>query len=181
LTAGDELWFTTDGQQALDTPYLATERLLPYYCFKYGVSGYEFWGVSWWTYNPWERGWHTFIRQSAEGKEWRWVRYPNGDGYLTYPGEPVGLTEPVSTIRLEQVREGIEDYEYFCLLRERIAAAQQRGMDTTAAEQALEQVRALVTIPNPGGLRSTELLPDPEAVFTLRRAVAEQIVRLRGV
>ena len=50
LQDGDEIWFTTDGQMATDTPYCAIERLYPYYCWKYGVSGYEFWGVSWWTY-----------------------------------------------------------------------------------------------------------------------------------
>jgi hypothetical protein len=30
--AGRQMWFTCDGQMATDTPFLATERMLPYYC-----------------------------------------------------------------------------------------------------------------------------------------------------
>ncbi|MDH7568175.1 MAG: DUF4091 domain-containing protein, partial [Armatimonadota bacterium] len=168
---GKKMLFTCDGQMATDTPYLATERLLPYYCFKYDVIGFEFWGVSWWTYDPWERGWHTFIRQSNDGKEFYWTRYPNGDGYLTYPGARVGVQGPVSTIRLEQVREGLEDYEALALLSARAAAARRAGKPAAAAEHALALARNLVSIPNAGGLRSTEILPDPDRVPTVRRAV----------
>ena len=134
--------------------------------------------MSWWTYDPWERGCHDFIRQSNEGQDFYWVRYPNGDGYLTYPGAPVGQSEPISTIRLEQVREGLEDYEMFLLLQERIIAAREQKIETAAAERALGRVRELVSIPNAGGLRSTEILPDPDAVPAARRAVGEEIVRL---
>lgn len=182
LTDGDRIWLTTDGQQALDTPYLGTERLLPYYCFKYGAEAYEFWGVSWWTYDPWERGYHWFISQSDDGKRSYRVRYPNGDGYLTYPGERVGLDRPVSSIRLEQAREGIEDYEYLSILRELIR--RRRGnvpADALAAAQsALDGAGDLVSIPNAGGRFSTEILPDPDAVPKIRRAVAQQIVRLKS-
>ncbi|UCF36536.1 MAG: carbohydrate binding domain-containing protein, partial [Acidobacteriota bacterium] len=48
LTArGDRLWFTTDGQMCLDTPYNAIERLLPHIAFHYDVEAYEFWGIDW--------------------------------------------------------------------------------------------------------------------------------------
>ncbi|MBN1346250.1 MAG: DUF4091 domain-containing protein [Phycisphaerae bacterium] len=184
LAAGDRMLITCDGQQALDTPYLATERLLPYYCFKYGMEGYEFWGVSWWTYDPWERGYHWFIAQSDDGKRHYRVRYPNGDGYLTYPGHQVGLDRPVSSIRLEQAREGIEDYEYICLLRGLVEKA--RGKDGSGeaiklAEVALDRARSLVRIPNAGGCYSTEILPDPGVVPAAREALAEAIVGLKRV
>jgi len=179
LKAGDRFWFTTDGQQALDTPFLGTERLLPTYCFKYGVSGYEFWGVSWWTCNPWERGWHRFIRQSDQGSDFYWIRYPNGDGYLTYPGEPVGLEGPVASLRLKAVREGVEDYEYYLLLQQLIAQGKADRLETSAAERALQGACALVHIPNAGGLRSTQIMPDPDALYRARQQVANQIVRLR--
>jgi hypothetical protein len=156
---------------ATDTPLLATERMLPYYCFKYGVGGFEFWGLAWWTYDPWKIGWHQFIRQSDEGKKYYWVRYPNGDGFLAYPGNPVGVTGPLSTIRLEQVREGLEDYEALAMLADLAAKAKQAGQSTTAAERALAMARELVTIPNAGGLRSTEILPDPDRIPQIRKAV----------
>ncbi|HSV72339.1 MAG TPA: glycoside hydrolase domain-containing protein, partial [Chthonomonadales bacterium] len=178
LQAGDRVWFTTDGQQALDTPYLATERLLPYYCLKYGVTGYEFWGVSWWTHNPWERGWHRFIRQTDDGATFYSVRYPNGDGYLAYPPLP-GSEEPVPSIRLEAVRDGAEDYEYLAALQRLIGRARERGLDAREAQRALEGALSLVRIPNAGGLRSTEIMPDPDAVFYARVLVADAIERLR--
>ncbi|MCK4373859.1 MAG: carbohydrate binding domain-containing protein, partial [Candidatus Brocadiae bacterium] len=92
--AGDRLWFTTDGHMCTDTPYSAIERLLPHYCFQYGVEAYEFWGISWLTYDPYEFGWHSYIRQSDQPGQSRWVRYPNGDGFLAYPGGPVGHDGP---------------------------------------------------------------------------------------
>lgn len=174
--AGDRLWFTTDGQQAIDTPYLATERLLPTYCLKYDVTGYEFWGATWWTYNPWKRGWHQYIRQSDQGSEFYDIRYPNGDGYVTYPGEPVGVNGPLPSIRMEAIREGAEDYEYYILLRNLEQGTNAAGR--TTAEQALDGARALVTIPNAGGPHSTEIMPDPDAIYRARRGVAAAIERL---
>jgi hypothetical protein len=176
--AGDQILFTTDGQQCLDTPYCAVERLLPWYCWKYDAIGYEFWGVNWWTYNPWERGWHRYIRQSSDGVKFFYVRYPNGDGYLTYPGGPVGVDGPVSSVRLEQAREGIEDYEYFRILDRLIAEAKTRGLDTAEADAARAQALALVDIPNRGGRYSTSILPEPDAVPTRRQAVGKAIESL---
>ena len=62
-SAGDRVWWTTDGQMCTDTPYCAVERLLPHYCFKYGAEAYEFWGICWTTYDPHRFGWHAFIHQ----------------------------------------------------------------------------------------------------------------------
>ncbi|MCS7254694.1 MAG: DUF4091 domain-containing protein [Armatimonadota bacterium] len=166
--AGAKLWFTTDGHMCIDTPYLAIERLLPYLCFSYGVSGYEFWGVSWWTYNPWERGWHTFIRQSDEGERFYWVRYPNGDGYLVYPGDRFRQIEPLPSIRLMQVREGIEDYLIMRAIERNLHAGTWQDEKAQLAQQILGRIRKLATIPNQGGLRSTELLPDPDEVINWR-------------
>ncbi|ASV75097.1 hypothetical protein THTE_2495 [Thermogutta terrifontis] len=172
---GAKIWYTTDGQMCIDTPYCAVERLLPHYCFHYGVSAYEFWGVAWNTYNPYEFGWHSFIHQSDRPGESYWVRYPNGDGYLIYPGQPIGYDGLVSSIRLEQAREGVEDYEYFVLLSQLIDQAKTRGRDTKEAEKALTEARQLVLIPNPGGRYSTRMLPHPERVEEVRRAIARAI------
>jgi len=170
---GDRFWFTTDGQMCTDTPYLGIERLLPWFCFKYNVEAYEFWGVSWWTYDPWKYGWHTYIRQSNEGEKYYWVRYPNGDGFLTYPGAAVHQDDPVPTIRLMAAREGMEDYEIFHELAKRA--------DTDpAAKKALDGVRALVTIPNKGGRMSTDIMPNPEAVIQARIAAGEALARSSG-
>lgn len=173
--AGDRIWFTTDGQMCTDTPYCAVERLLPHYCFKYGAQAYEFWGVSWNTYDPYRFGWHSFIYQTSAPGDSYWVRYPNGDGFLLYPGQPLGHAGPVSSMRLEQAREGIEDGEYLHLLKTRIAAAKSAGKPTAAAEKTLSAALELVTIPNDGGYYSTRILPAPERLYEIRRALAEAI------
>lgn len=174
-SAGDRLLFTTDGQQALDTPYLATKRLLPLYCFVYDVEGYEFWGFSWWTNNPWRMGWHQYILQSDQGQDFYWIRYPNGDGYLAYPAD--GGVAPVPSIRLKAVHEEPEDYEYYLLWKQAVERAQQMGMDVSSAQALRQQMESLVPIPNAGGLRSTQILPDPETIYQLRREIARQILQ----
>jgi len=175
---GDRIWFTTDGQMCTDTPYCAVERLLPHYCFKYGAEAYEFWGVSWHTYDPFRFGWHAFIHQSSEPGEATWVRYPNGDGFLLYPGQPLGHDGPVSSIRLEQAREGVEDYEYLYLLRARMAA-QRDGRSLVQTDRAWKAAQDLVQIPNVGGYYSTRILPQPERLDEVRRLVAEAIESLK--
>jgi len=178
--AGERVWFTTDGQMCTDTPLCATERLLPHYCFKYGADAYEFWGVAWLTYDPYRFGWHAYIHQSDEPGRSYWIRYPNGDGFLLYPGKPISHAGPVSSIRLEQAREGVEDYEYLYLLRRLATEAKAAGRDVSQAEKALEQAAALVTIPNAGGRYTSKNLPDPTLLYTTRQALAaaiEQLIR----
>ena len=178
--AGSRIWWTTDGQMCTDTPYCAIERLLPHYCFKYGVEAYEFWGIDWLTYNPYEFGWHRYnIHTFEPGAKKPWVRYPNGDGFLAYPGGPIGHDGPVTSVRLEQAREGVEDYEYLYLLRQLIATAKAAGNDATQAQDALGLAAELIDMPSTGGRYSTKILPDPDAVFEVRRAVAQAIEKLR--
>jgi hypothetical protein len=172
---GDRLRYTTDGQMCTDTPYCAIERLLPHYCFQYDVEAYEFWGFTWLTYNPHEFGWHAYIAQTDQPGSSYYVRYPNGDGFLAYPGGPVGHPGPVSSIRLEQAREGAEDYEYLLLLRDLVVRQRAAGRDATSGEAALALAKALVPIPNAGGRYSSQILPDPGQVLAVKEAVAKAI------
>jgi len=95
-------------------------------------------------------------------------------------GMPIGEAGPVSSIRLEQAREGVEDYEYLHLLRNLVDREQAAHRPCPAAQHALEDARRLVPIPNAGGRYSTRILPDPEAVYRVRQAVGEAIEALSG-
>ncbi len=170
--AGDHFWYTTDGQMCLDTPYLGIEYLLPWFCLKYRTEGWEFWGVSWWTWDPWKQGWHWYISQSSNGKEYRWVRYPNGDGYLAYPGADIGRAGPQPSLRLVAVREGVDD---FAILR-RIALAASRG--NAAARTLLDQALDRIESPNIGGRWSTAIMPDPDAIERIRVRLGEMLERI---
>ncbi|MFW6171191.1 MAG: glycoside hydrolase domain-containing protein [Planctomycetota bacterium] len=178
--AGDTVWWTTDGQMCTDTPFCAIERLLPHYCFKYDVPAYEFWGIDWLTHNPHEFGWHGYIHQSGEPGESHWVRYPNGDGFLAYPGGPVGHDGPLSSLRLEQAREGVEDYEYLHMLEARIQAAKRAGENVQHAKEVLARAMRLVERPSPMGRYSTKILPEPDKLLAVKQAVAKAIVKLQA-
>jgi hypothetical protein len=170
------IWWTTDGQMCTDTPYAAIERLLPHYCHKYGAEAYEFWGVDWLTHDPYRFGWHAFLPHDyGPGQEKQWVRYPNGDGFLAYPPAPLNLNAPVTSIRLEQAREGVEDYEYLSMLGRLAGEARREGRDTAAAERALKLADGLVTSPCEIGRYSTRILPDPDKVLRVKEALGSAI------
>lgn len=79
-------------------------RLVGWFTWRYDFDGYLIWSMNYW----------------AEGNPWDQVRL-DGDGYLIYPN-PAGEGKPFSSIRWELFREGIEDYDYFVLLKERAEA-----------------------------------------------------------
>jgi hypothetical protein len=169
---GDRFIYTTDGQQCMDTPFPATERLMPWFCFKYGADAFEFWGSTWWTFNPWSFGWHAFIKEGGGEQVKNPVRYPNGDGYVAYPGDEIGVSGPVPSIRLIAIREGVDDFEIFNALK---PYADQGDPD---AREILDIVNSLVIIPNPGGMLSTSFMPDPAAVCNARVMAGEILDRL---
>jgi hypothetical protein len=90
----------------------------------------------------------------------------------------VGVDGPASTIRLEQIRQGLEDYEALALLSELAVKAKETGRAVPAAERALAMAKDLVTIPNAGGMRSTDILPNPDRVPAIRKAVNAALVQL---
>jgi hypothetical protein len=176
--SGGRIWYTTDGNFCTETPYMALERLLPWFGYKYGAEAYEFWGVNWLTYNPYKYGWHSYIFESQAPGEESWKRYPNGDGYIIYPGKPIGEDGLIGSIRLKQVREGAEDYEYLALLGNLIKKADQANPALQGARQALQQALDIVNIPCAMGRYSTKILKNPDEVLTVREQVAENIDKL---
>ena len=54
--------------------------------------------------------------------EVQWLAGGNGDGSLTYPGRPdrIGGTStiPIASLRLKQIRDGLQDLEYMYLLED---------------------------------------------------------------
>ncbi len=104
----------------------------------------DFTGLLYWsaTYcdkgNPWEtsKTWDDFIA--------------SGDGCLIYPGQYIGLDEPVATIRLYNIADGMEDYDYFALAEARygrewvdneIAKVVTSATEYTSDNALFEQVR----------------------------------------
>lgn len=74
-------------------------QLIPWLALKYNTNGYLRWAFNNWTDNPFKKP--VFI-------------HAQGDDYQIYPGEE----KPVSSIRWELLKEGIEDYELFRIVKE---------------------------------------------------------------
>ena len=111
---GEEAWW-----YGCSTPYppfptyhiddeLIGSRILSWMQFDYGSDGTLYWSVnnSYNQYNFWENA----------------VAFSGamGDGSLLYPAYKFRLSEPVSTLRLESIREGQEDYEYLWMIEQAI-------------------------------------------------------------
>ncbi|MBE6412450.1 MAG: DUF4091 domain-containing protein [Opitutales bacterium] len=166
--------FTTDGNYCIDTPYNAQERIMAAFCYAGGFLGYEYWGVDWHMRNHLIWGIHKDRLSTPVPNVVRRNRFPHGDGYFIYSGEVIGRKEIFSSVRMEVVRDGQEDYEYFILL-EKLA----KEKNDKLALATLEKVKSYAVYPNPGARNSTELLPNPDAyTIELRNEIASHITRL---
>ena len=107
-----------------------------------------------------------------------WTRYPNGDGIFIHPGPPVGVDHLVATIRVKQIREGVEDYEYMNLLSQLIEECSAAGKDTRSAREALSRALDLVNIPTAEGRYTTLWISDPDEILEIRNGIALAIEEL---
>lgn len=103
---GVELWYYTVGiyqgsrypNKTIDMPLIDT-RIMHWINYKYDLEGYLHWGWNQWTENPFEAvGMHI------------------GDGWHVYPVQHGVL----NSLRWEQMRNGIQDFEYLWLLEQKI-------------------------------------------------------------
>ena len=96
--------------------------MVPWITESYRMTGFLYWAANFWTEtpNPWLDA-VTFISGYLCSDGY----VLNGEGSLLYPGDFVkrytgqpGVAGPVSSIRFELLREGIEDYDYIQMLKE---------------------------------------------------------------
>lgn len=169
--AGKGIWFTTDGQTVIDTPYAYTERALAWYSFVYGASAYEFWSATCHTHDPWKFGWPAYGIHSGRPGEGFYQRLPSGDGYLFYPERDGGKTTRLyPSIRLEAARDGVEDHAYFTALARLAEGNSSVGRE---AKSILEDLRKACRIPNSGGRCTSSELDDPAFPDRLRSRAGE--------
>lgn len=97
-------------------------RILMWMQKLYEVQGLLYWSTTYWnpasTKDVWE--------DVATVKDISPTIY--GDGSLFYPGAKVGVAGPVSSIRLECIRDGLEDFDYLTLLERQVGVARARQL-----------------------------------------------------
>lgn len=188
---GDEVWWYVCCNPHHPYPnffvdYPAIDpRIIFWMNWKYQVPGFLYHAVNLWTTNRSNQEVQREMRphedpevREAIRKGKRWPEIPwntftfddfNGDGHLIYPG-PDG--KPLSSIRLECIRDGIEDYEYHRLLADEVKRVRKADPSTLVSAAALLEdsyvVRSL-----------TEYTRSPGVLLDARRQIAELIEELR--
>ena len=162
MDKGKDVWVYVSGPSppyptlVIDYPALAY-RIVPWQCWKYGIKGYLFWCVNFWEGNPWQNPMNT-----------KWEQ--NGNGFLYYPGED----GPVTSIRLEVTRDGLEDYEYLYLLTEKIKEAKARNV----RKDTIDGAERLLNIDRSIAESMGDYTRDPAVIEARRRDIAAAIMTL---
>jgi hypothetical protein len=88
-------------------------RMLFWQNYLYQVSGLLYWSTTSWSPDSTKDVWTDVATVKSISPD------IYGDGSLVYPGAKVGIDGPVSSIRLEVIRDGLEDYKYLWLLEQK--------------------------------------------------------------
>ena len=100
-----------------------------------------------------------------------WTTY-HGDGSWTCVG-PDGT--PLPTIRLENFRDGLEDYAYYHILESTVAKVEASPELRSRRTKWLERAKELLVVPEEVVKSRTEFTDDPAAVYRYRNNLAEAI------
>jgi hypothetical protein len=187
-------WYLCTGPKApyiglfIDRPAVDL-RVWAWLSRKWGVEGQLVWTTNYWTssaafpgpklQNPWQ---DPMSYVSGYGREPGNIGYwGNGDGRFLYPpnrdvehDKKKYLTGPVSSLRWEMLREGLEDYEYFVLLDQLIAGAKKAGADAALIAEA----QRLAAVPDRVITDDKTYSADPQPLHARRTEMAEMIERL---
>jgi hypothetical protein len=183
-------WYVCTGPKApyctlfIDHP--ATDlRVWLWQTWQRNIVGILVWESTWWTsrddvkQNPYEDP------MGYVGGTWPedMQHWGNGDGRFVYPplaaaapgisGDKPVIEPPVSSIRWEMLREGIEDYEYLWLLRDLIG----KRKSALTAEQ-IKAYESLLEVPESITTDAITFTTDPRPVYARRAAIAEAIEQL---
>ncbi len=161
----------------VEYPAIEARLLLGAMSYKYQVDGFLYYLINLWTGNkrPITSGPYTKWDPGSLVNEKKGYT-ANGDGSLICPG-PDG---PLSTIRLENIRDGFEDYEYMYLLAEQAERIRRLPADPPR-QMYLERVAVLLTVPSSVVRNLTEYTREPEVVYGFRRELAEAILEGKGL
>jgi len=158
---GYELWFYTVGifqkgsypNKTVDVP-LIESRILHWLNYRFGLKGYLHWGFNHWTDNPY----------LTPGRH-------RGDGWHVYPKKN-GL---INSLRWEQMRNGIQDYEYLWMLENKIAKIK-AGLSERLS--IIEPSRRGVEIASQVVKSMNAYNKDPDTLYTVKKQIISELLDL---
>jgi hypothetical protein len=194
---GDDFWWyvCTGPKEPYCTLFIdhpATElRVWLWQTWQRKISGILVWQSNYWTsdaaypdslQNPYEdpMGWTSGYFTESKAR----IPWGNGDGRFIYPPESAAdgtqeetvLDGPVDSIRWEMLRDGIEDYEYFCILQ---ALLREKGQKLRTGER--KRMELLLNVPEAVSSDMTSFTKDPEPLERHRVDLAHAIEKLRAL
>ncbi len=184
LAAGDTLWTYVccspkppHANFFIDEPAV-DHRVLFWQAHKLGATGLLYWCVCWWPGLPTPAsGGPAFPEvpiDMADAGTYQSFKC-NGDGMLVYPGPD---WTPYSSLRLEVIRDGIEDYEYLALLADLVEKAKALSDARRPDTALLAEAESLAHVPDSISRTMTDYTKGPQDLLNHRRRVAEMIERL---
>ena len=182
---GDEIWWYATGSPSkpypnflLDYPVFDS-RIISALSYMYDIEGVLLWSIN--------REWSTNmdIKDSWPQKPWKPYIidvntqkrvFKNGMGNLIYPG-PSGKIYP--SLRLENLRDGVEDYEYLATLKNSIE--QLKLSDYSDKQILLDNANELLQVPSNVALKVNYYSPDPDNLLKYRKDIGEMIEKINKV
>ncbi len=159
---GAELWFYTVGifqkgslpNKTVDVP-LIESRILHWLNYRFGLKGYLHWGFNFWTDDPY----------NAPGQH-------RGDGWHVYPKKD-GL---INSLRWEQMRNGIADYEYLWMLENKIEQIKSTLGEplSTIIEPSRRPVEIAVQVVQ----AMHQYSRDPRVLYRAKKQIIEELLAL---
>ncbi len=145
-------------------------RILPWQFFQYKLTGFLYYLIN--HYEP-TKNWNMNAPKWPD-EPWNCCSYnTNSDGILIYPGPDA---TPLASTRLENLRDGIEDYEALAILRD-LAAKYTPQSDEQKA--LLEEAQKLVAVPHELSESWTAYTKDPQVIVRTRQKIDALIPKLQ--
>ena len=176
---GDRIWWYAADAPRHPCPNLFLDypvfdcRVIGILSYLHGVEGILYWCVNreWQTNmdirEQWpDAAWKSHIYHAHTGKR----KHKNGMGNLVYPGRGGVLH---ASLRLENLRDGLEDYEYMRALCD--AVERLEATDAAAAGKLLPVARELRTPPSNVATAIDDWSRDPRPLLQYRERVARMI------
>lgn len=176
-----ELWWYAADQPVhplpnfyLDYPVFDS-RIVMVLTYKYKLDGILYWSIN--------REWKTNmdIRDTWPDADWKpyiyhvslgYRKQRNGMGNLIYPGKDGCI---YASLRLENVRDGLEDYEYLKLLETMADQLEEKK----GAVPEVAEARKLLAVPDEVAVSVGQYNSDPSALMNYRERIAAMIDRIQ--
>lgn len=170
IDRGIEIWMYISGPSGDGAPNLGMDfdsidyRITPWMSYRYNWKGFLYWCVNWWALaDPFE---------TAANTKWE----QNGNGLLFYPGE----NGPITSLRAEIWRDGMEDYEYFIILKNLIKQLEGTSLKNTHAD-IYTQAQSLLDFKKDIVISSQQFTRDNQQLIERRDAIAEMIETIQSI